>query len=338
MKSKLELIPTGEMNREEWLNYRHTGIGASEVGAIMGLDDYTSSLELYYYKIGEVPKFDTESLASFLGREQEDLIARLWQYWDGDEAGMIRNFRAGNMVRKCQRVNAFVRNPDYPWLYVSLDRRINRIKGKGEGSLELKTISGYEADKWDAGLPPKYVTQLATQVGVCEFDFGEMALLQDGRRFDVLPFENSPSIWNHVVTRTQDFWNRVVQGRKWVNEKYDAMINFNQKRVDELTAEIDRLAPEPDGTLAYADYLAKRFQKPTTLERKGTQEDLIAAQEHIKATAQLKDITELKTLQENILKRSIGDTCQVLDFGTSGKVYWNKSDNGRRYFRNKVRE
>jgi len=337
MKSKLELIPTGGMDREEWLNYRHTGIGASEVGAILGLDDYTSSLELYYYKVGEVAKFDTESMAAFMGREQEDLIARLWQYWDGDEDSMIRNFRAGQIVRKCQRVNAYVRNPDFPWLFVSLDRKINRTAGKGEGTLELKTLGSWEADKWEAGLPPKHVVQVQAQVGVCEFDFGEMAVLLDGRRMDVFPFEKSATIWEHVVTRTKDFWDRVVQGRKFVNEKYHAMTQFNQKRVDELTAEIDRLAPEPDGTLAYADYLAKRFQKPSSAERKGTPAELLAAQEHKRVTDQLKEIQEIKNLHENTLKKGMGDVCQCLDFGTDGKVYWHKTEKGSRFFRNKVK-
>lgn len=337
MKSKLELIPTGEMDRDEWLNYRHTGIGASEVGSILGLDDYTSSLELYYYKIGEVPKFDTESMASFMGREQEDLIARLWQYWDGDEQAMIRNFRAGQIVRKCQRVNAYVRNPDYPWLYVSLDRKINRHENKGEGSLELKTISGFESDKWEAGLPPKHVTQVQTQLAVCEFDYGEMAVLYDGRRLEVFPFDKSDGIVQHVITRTKDFWDRVVQGRKFVNEKFHAMTQFNQKRVDECTHEIDKLAPEPDGTLAYADYLKQRYNKPSSAERKGTADELQAAQEHAKAVAQLKELQEIKTLQENILKRAMGDTVQVLDFARDGKVYWHITESRGRFFRNKVK-
>lgn len=336
MKSKLELIPTGGMSREEWLSYRHTGIGASEVGAILGLDDYTSSLELYYYKIGEVPKFDVESMASFMGREQEDLVARLWQYWDGDQDSMIRNFRAGTIVRKCQRVNAYVRNPDFPWLYVSLDRKINRHADKEEGTLEIKTIGGWEADKWEGGLPPKYITQVNTQMLVCEFPYGEMALLQDGRNMDVLPFEKSDNIVNHILTRTKDFWDRVQKGRMLVNEKYHALSKFNQAKVEQLTHEIDALAPEPDGTLAYADYLKHRFGKPNKLERPGTPAELEAAQLQRDAADRLKEVQEVKLLHENTLKKGMGDV-QVLDFGKDGKVYWSVTAAGSRIFRNKLK-
>lgn len=337
MKSKIELIPTGQMSREEWLSYRHTGIGASEVGAILGLDDYTSSLELYYYKIGEVAKFDTESMASFMGREQEDLIAKLWQYWDGDEQSMIMNFRQGKIVRKCQRVNAYARNPDYPWLYVSLDRKINKTATKGEGALELKTLGTYEADKWEAGLPPKYITQVQTQIAVCEFDWGEMAVLQDGRRMEVYPFDISTNIVQHVITRTKDFWDRVVQGRKYVNEKYICLTQYNQKRADELTHEIDMLAPEPDGTLAYADYLKERFNRPASAERAGTPLELEYAQEQRRWANELKEVDEKKTLFENRLKMAMGDDVQLLDFEKQGRVYWSKSENGRRIFRNKLK-
>lgn len=337
MKSKLILIPTHGMTREDWLTYRHTGLGASEVGTVLGLDDYTSSLELFYYKIGDVPRFDTENMARFMGLQSEDLIADLWQYWEGDEESMIRNFRTGKVVRRCRRIQAYVRNPDYDWLYVSLDRIINKTASKGEGALELKTISAWEADKWEAGIPPKHVTQLATQLLVPEFDHGEMALLQDLRKMFVLPFEPMHNITQHIVTRTKDFWDRVLQGRKYVNEKYLAMTQFNQRRVDECNFEIEKLAPEPDGTLVYAKYLSEKFNKPTKAERSGTQVELQDARAQRDAADRLKEIQETKTLHENNIKKAMGDAVQVLNFGRDGKVYWSESAGGSRIFRNKIK-
>lgn len=337
MKSKLILIPTAEMSRENWLTYRHEGIGASEVGTILGLDDYMSSLELYYYKIGAVARFDTETIFQFMGRYHEETIADLWQYWDGDEESVIRNYKDTKIVRKCQRVNAFVKNPDYPWLYVSLDRKINKTDSAGEGTLELKTISGYEADKWEAGLPPKYVIQVNVQMLVCEFTFGEMAILQDGRRLFVLPFESNQNIKNHIIQKTKTFWDRVIEGRKLVNEMFFCMQEFNQRRVDELTSEIDRLAPEPDGTLVYADYLKKKFNRPNSAERKGTKEELDIATAAAGASIMIKQWEESKILSESYLKKIMGDEVQVLNFEGAGKVYWSKTANGNRIFRNKIK-
>lgn len=336
MKKNLQLISTKGMSREDWLAYRHRGLGASEVGAVLGLDDYTSSLELYYYKIGDLAKFDTETMASFMGRETEDLTAKLWQYWDGDEESMIRNFRAGKIVRRCQRVNGFLINEKFPWLYVSLDRRILRYDDRGEGALELKQIGGYEADKWEARLPPKYVTQMQTQLTVGEFLFGEMAVMEDGRRLDVLPFDFNENISNMVLEGTKKFWDKVVAGRKLVNEKFLAMSQFNQARVDELQHQIDALAPEPDGSLAYAQFLSKKFNKPNSLERPGGPQELLWAQELLTIADQLKDLQEQRNLRESQLKVAMADV-QILNFGMDGKVYWSKTEEDKRYFRNKVR-
>lgn len=336
MKSKLKLIPTSQMSRDEWLATRHQGIGASEVGTILGLDDYTSSLELFYYKIGELPRIKVETIYQFFGNYHEDGIAELWQYWDGSEETLIQNYNQRKIIRKCQRVNAFVFNPEYPWLYVSLDRKINKTETRGEGSLELKTISGFEADKWESGLPPKYVAQMNTQTLVGEFEFGEMAILQDGRRFFVLPFENSHTIQQVIVSTTEKFWGKVLEARKLVNEKMICLTEFNYKRAEELTAEIDKLAPDPDGSEVYTDFLSKKFKRPLSAERQGTQEEAVIVYRAAKLSQDLKLMEEEKRELENVIKQAMGDRFQMLDFGVNGRVYWSMNG-GRRVFRNKIK-
>lgn len=335
MKSHLTLVPIHDMDRETWLAYRQSGIGASEVGAVLGLDDYTSSLELYYYKIGDVPRLNVENIYQFMGNVQQDTICDLWQYWAGSEASMIDNYRAERVVRKCRRVNAFVRNPAWPWLYVSFDRVINQTEDRQEGTLEAKMIGTFEMDKWEAGLPPKFVAQVNQQMLVGELAWGEMALLQDGRRFHVLPFDGSAKIQDEIVRRTHDFWQRVVAGRRLVTEKYEALRLHNQRRVDELNAAIDALAPEPDGTLAYADYLAERHNDPALAERRGTDDELAYATTHRLLGEEIKRLAEDRQRAENHLKAAMSDH-QVLDFGRAGKVHWTKTTRGRT-FRNKVK-
>jgi len=336
MKKNLQLVSTKGMSREDWLTYRHRGLGASEVGAVLGLDDYTSSLELFYYKIGDRPKFDTETMASFMGRETEDLTAKLWQYWEGDEESMIRNFRDNNVIRRCQRVNGFLVNPIYPWLYVSLDRQILPHEGRGWGALELKQIGGWEADKWEARLPPKYITQIQTQLTVTGYDYGEMAIMEDGRHFDVLPFEFNANISQKVIEETKVFWDNVLAARKLVNEKLLAQMQWNEARVQELNHMIDALAPPPDGTLAYAKFLSERYNKPTEAERRGSTEELSWAKELLTINDQVKELQEQRNYRENQLKLAMAHH-QALDFGVDGKVFWTGSPDGKRFFKNKVR-
>jgi putative phage-type endonuclease len=338
MKSSIRLVPTRDMDRDAWLRYRLNGIGASEVGVIFGLSPYKASIQLFYEKIGEHPKFDIQSLPAFLGKNQESFIADMWEHWDGTQEGMMHNYETENRIRRCKRVNAYAHNEKYPWLFVSLDREINQYDNRGNGALELKTIGGYEADKWESGLPPVYVLQVQTQMLVCEYSFGEIAILKDNRDFMVFPFEMVPSICDSILERTGEFWGRVLQARKILTQRFEADKNFNGRQVDELTAELQALEPSPDGSDAYNNFLKEKYQIALPGERKGSAIELEAATQHKAVQAQLKALKEAETLQTNILKNSIGQQgCDLLDFGQNGYVSWAANKNGVRTFLNKTK-
>src|SRR5690242_12186881 len=106
MNSKLKLVSTVGMSKQQWLNFRMNGIGGSEVGTILGLNQYQSNVELFYKKLGEVPD-EPDNLHMFWGREHEDTIADKWQYYDPndrDPANYIFNKNEEKIIRKCRRV------------------------------------------------------------------------------------------------------------------------------------------------------------------------------------------------------------------------------------------
>lgn len=327
------------MSQDDWLRYRTRGIGASEVGTILGLNPYKCSAQLFYEKVGEMSTNNVENIAMFLGKEQEDFIADLWQYWDPSDPGegkMIANYREGAKVRRCQRVNAYVNNPDYPWLFVSLDRKINRFDGEMEGALELKTIAGYEADKWEGGIPPAYVVQVQTQLLVCEFKFGELAVLKDGRDFQVYPFEYNPGICETIIERTREFWTRVEAGRKILTQRFEAERNFNYKAVEELTEQLTTIEPPPDGSEAFAKYLKERYKIAEPGEMKGTDELLMVAIMHKTAKERVRAAEAEAREHENRLKNALRDGATKIDFSIHGYVSWKPNANGTRIFLNKV--
>lgn len=336
MKSNLEFISTRNMSKDDWLKYRDTGVGASEVGTILGLNPYKASIQLFYEKIGMTNKWNIENMAMFAGTELEAVVANWWQYWDGTMESMIENFRANNIVRKCQRVNAYVRNPKYPYLFVSLDRKINKTD-RGEGALEVKTLSGYVADQWESGIPMSHIVQVQTQIMVCEFDFGELAVLKDGRNFDVYPFDTMPEVQNTIWERVKDFWDRVLEARKYVNEKFEAERTFNLQKAQEMEGKIAEFEPEPDGSDAYKDYLKEKYRNPTTSERIGTNLELNEAIKELKVIEQIKELKEQRQLHQNKLKKAMGDV-QSLEFGANGRVTWRKAKDGSRRFLNKIKE
>lgn len=337
MDSSLQFISTANMTYEDWLAYRYTGIGASEVACIMGLDQYKSPAELFCEKIGQSVRPTLENMAMFNGKHLEDYVADLWQYWDGDEASIIANKNAGKKIRRMQKVNAYVRNPKYPWLFVSLDRKINKHGSKGEGALELKTIGGYEVRKWETGIKPSHIIQVQTQTGVCMFDYGELATFVDGRKFDVFPFDHTKSIFDAIIESTFDFWERVKKGRALSGQKFEASQNFDMRAVEQIQLEIDSLEPPPSDGDAYLDFMSAKYKEDTKgLVIDGTEEMLLLAQKHKDYSLKIDDLRDKKDLVEGKLKNYLKDAVE-LNFRSNGKVTWHSNVKGTRVFKNNVK-
>lgn len=323
MKSHLIVTPTANMDKMEWLRFRKRGIGASEVGTVMGLNTYKSALELFYEKLKPMPEMTIENIHQFMGHYSEDYIADLWQYWEGSQESVIANYRAGKVVRRCRKSNAYVNNSKYPWLFVSLDRIINKGELGKEGALEIKKISGYEAKKWIANIPTYYLFQLQDQILVCEFDYGELAVLQDGTYFDVYQFERNEVITSAIIERTKDFWYRIEKARMIETQRYHALQNFNMKLAEELLHELHLIEPEPDGTEACERYLKERYR--TSMAEvgliTGTEEDYGFAERYKAASDKINELEAERRLCANHLKMRIREGRKI-DFGKRGYVQW----------------
>jgi putative phage-type endonuclease len=332
---ELILTPTDEMSYQEWLQYRKSGIGASEVGSILGLSSYTSSIEIFYEKINPIAVPKVENIYMFMGKELESFVAKMWEYWEGSEESMIENFRANKKVRECHELKAYVVNSDYPHLFVSLDRVIVSTSER-RPILEIKTISGYESNKWEGGVPPSYIMQIQQQMGVYKSLEAEKALFKDGRRLEVLPFEFNPGIFETIVTRTTEFWNNVLLGREIYAAIQEAELSFNLRRVEWLTAELQQLEPSPDGSEAYQDYLKERYKIAKPGEISGTQEHFEAAVREKDFKSRIKELTEYQRKEQNFLCRELADM-QVMTFGENGIVSWKTDVNGKRRFHNGIK-
>jgi predicted phage-related endonuclease len=333
MKSHLILTPTANMSEAEWHSFRFmNGLGASDIGCVLGLTaSWKSPIELWYQKLDPALCRQEENIFMFFGTEQEEWICDKYQYWEGTTKSMMDNFRAGKIIRKVQRVNAYVQNPQFPWLFVSLDRKINKDANGEEGLLEAKWISGWVANKFVGGIPPSHMAQVQTQLLVTEITHGDLATVVDGHSYDVYGFKPDNEIADIIVDRTKDFWDRVLAGRIIVTQIHEATINYNGKLKQKLEADLAALEPALIGGEAEETFLKDKYKK--SLDKsigvvKGTDEDLKVARGLKDIKEQIKELTEQASLKENILKRKIGEGV-ALDFGKQGKVSW--QGNPRRF-------
>lgn len=336
MRSDLIYTSTLQMNNNDWLLFRDRGIGASDVSTILHLNDYKSALELFHEKIGNKQNNFKGSFRAFMGHQMEDLIARYWTHWDGCKENIEYNYNNNIVFRKMQKVNAYIQNPDYPHLFVSLDRKINKHNGRDEGALELKTISGWEAKKWKTlGLPLGYLIQVLTQMLVCDFEYGELAYMEDFNDFNVLPIEPRENLKQAIIQETTDFWDRVEKGRILMTQRYEAEQSFNMKLYQEIDAEISQLEPSVDDSDKLADFLNDFFGEVKKGMLQGDDALYLKAVEHKKIKESIKELNNQAILIENLFKQKIRDRTGI-DFGEKGCIYWNENVNKTRIFRNRV--
>lgn len=211
-----------ELNRAEWLAQRRTGIGGSDVAAVLGLSKYKSPLDVYNDKIGETPDGET-SQAAYWGTKLEDVVAQEFQARTG---------------LKVQRVNKQLSREE--WMHANIDRAVVnhaisgtvRIQGEAKQAetgrllttdaiLECKTASSYIADQWgpsqeeeivsgkvvsDHKIPIYYETQVQWYLGVTGASVCFVAALLGGQDFRIYLVQRD----NEVITALQDqcraFW------------------------------------------------------------------------------------------------------------------------------------
>ena len=311
---------------DEWIQFRTRGLGASEVGTLMGVNSWKSPAELYYQKIGLIPQKVEPNIPMFMGTILEKTVAEIFEYWDGDDASMLKNYEEGTKVRTLYEPVGYVVNPDYPHLFFSPDRL--QIKSKNlrirdgrinlenvEAIIEIKTISGWSSKQWEGGIPPSYYLQLQTYLMGLALDTGYLVALEDGRNLKVHKFDRDEEMVNMIARMTSEFWTRVEAGRLAL----------------ELGEDYEQYAPPPDGTEAYAEFLNKKFANPEENTIVSTPEiDEFILQYKVKNT-EISILEDEKREAANFIKDYMGNNTTIQS--EEGKVTWRPNAKGVRIFR-----
>jgi predicted phage-related endonuclease len=317
MRADIQHINTAGMPRGEWQALRLDHLGCSELGTMLGYNEYMSPGELFYQKIGIIPQGIKDRFRLVVGRKFEQPVAELWEHYDPNnptEEEHVKNINSGTKIRICKSLSSYLRNPDYPWLQGEPDRIIYDLSGEELGGLEIKTISELSARKYEHEIPPSYIYQIQGYLLLTGLDYWELAILKDNFVFDVLPFERNESLMQEIVINGEDFMNRVKEARERIQNGEDW----------------SDLEPAPDGTVAYERFLTEAFKsQPITMA--GTQEQFATAVLYDKLKKEKDDAEDKMREQSNLLKHSMKEV-QVIDFEDNGKVTWKADKNGVRRF------
>lgn len=215
-------IPTAKMTREQWVVARtqagEYGLGGSEIGTLLPGADlrFNSPIRMYYQRIGLWDSNYRDNKYAFMGRLLEQQIINLWQHWAGNWDATMAAVDAGKRSRKSRHCNYILKNPEFPWLFANIDNQIVKSPDApdGKGILECKTISGHASDRYETGIPPKYIAQMQQYMIVTGQEYAELAVLKDGVDFDVYPLRANITIQNAIVTAAEAFMHLVTEARK----------------------------------------------------------------------------------------------------------------------------
>lgn len=210
------------MTHDEWLEARKSGIGGSDVAAILGVSPWKTALDVYLDKLNLVPQ-EPPTEAMDWGTKKEALIAEEFSRRTG---------------LKIQRVNKILRVDD--WMIANIDRAIInpdikktvRVLDDGHSLttdmiLECKDVNAYadgfgdsQEDEIVKGMevtehqiPIYYETQVQWYMGVTGVPVCYLSALIGGKELRIYRIKKREDVIDMVVERCKEFWTKNIQQR-----------------------------------------------------------------------------------------------------------------------------
>lgn len=261
--AKVHSTVTKEENEAGWLRARKSGIGGSDIGAICGINPYTSARQIYLDKTDQMP----EELATKMnermhfGNVLEPVVASEYAR------------RSGNLI---YNIPITFSSLELPIAHANCDRFI-WSETMGPGVLECKTADKYTEGHWkDGPLPLSYMYQLQWYIYVTGLQWGNLSCLVGGNTFYSYDFPRDDALIAEMVEAAKQFWFTNVQGlvepmlsssqfdtdlvkSKKVND--EEVTIFDSKDLDDLADEYIRVSEEFKTVKAYQELLKNRIKE-----------------------------------------------------------------------------
>lgn len=187
---------------------RLDGIGASEVAAILGVEEDTwgpngkirgrKADDILALKTGQKPEFEGNQY-TYWGNKLEPLIADWYVETYGGE-----QHRSG-AIKSCT----------VPWAFCTPDRII--VRDNAKHGLECKNKAYSQKTKWKTGPPESILCQVKWSMMVTEWDRWDVAVLFNGndprayvidrdRTWEEMALEKVGAFWERVQQSNHDLW------------------------------------------------------------------------------------------------------------------------------------
>ena len=181
---KAVLIGDFENQSPEWHELRSKGIGGSQVGTVLGLNQWESAYTLWAKLSGKIPESFEQNEKMYWGTVLEPVIRDEWAKQNPD----FEIFETGTWADDYRHANP--------------DGILKR--GDDYGLLEIKT-AGY---RWDV-VPPQYVAQCQWYMHLLGLKWCKLVVLFQGNNLETYDLDYDEEFSKTMVARVQDFWDGV---------------------------------------------------------------------------------------------------------------------------------
>lgn len=186
-----------EEDEATWLATRTKGIGGSDVGAICGVNNWSSARQIYLKKTGQFEDSVSEASKQRMhwGHMLEPIVA---DEFERQHPGLI-----------CVEAGATFKSNKYDFLLANVDRFVIGEDDEIVGILECKTASEMMNEEWAAGeVPMSYYYQVQHYLYVTGLERAWICCLVGGNKFYTYDIFFDEQLYTSVILpKLDEFWN-----------------------------------------------------------------------------------------------------------------------------------
>lgn len=252
-----------------------SGIGASEIAAVMGISPFADAWEIYKRKRNQIgPKEQTEEM--YWGTKLEPVIAQVF---------------SEKMEVPVEWWNKRIYSKERAWQYATPDAFI--LSGPAEPNpavrkaiLECKTAGLRMSGEWDRdtdgeeGVPEYYYAQVQWQLDVCQLPGAWIAVLIAGQDYRAYFIPHDQEAIEVLLDAGDTFWRHHVMAG---------------------------VEPDMSGSETARQYLKQRYPRHKEMVRLATEAEIEVLDQYAELRALLKQGTDRRKKLENQIFAAIGD-------------------------------
>ena len=237
-------------DRSEWLDARKGGIGASEVGTILGINPFATPYQLWRLKLGIDPPTE-ENFAMRAGHYLEDAVARFY----ADETG-------AHIIQASAEDFMYV-SKDKPFMRVSPDRTYwEQGVRKSEANKRILECKTTQRSVTEDSVPQHWFVQLQMNLGVSGKELGALAWLIQGREFGFKHYALDREFFAFLEEQVERFWtDNIIGGQEPLPYTVDDVMLKYPRHIEgkciqageDILRNVERLKEVRDGLKRFND-------------------------------------------------------------------------------------